>query len=170
MSEDVPGTPAPRKRKRMPVKPINRRGRQSQHAAARSLKIELRREDVARLRLRGKSVREIGRELGIAKSVVQEDLTAVYLRTQDSADDAILLERKMSLERLDMMLAGVIDRATTADLEAIDRVLRIDTRRSRLLGLDAPAKLEHAASAGVSEMLSKVSEAVARKRQRDGTQ
>jgi DNA-binding CsgD family transcriptional regulator len=171
MSEETTAAPAPTrkpKRKHMPYKKANRRGKQSRASAAKSLKMELRREQIAKLRLRGRSVRDIGRELGISKSVVQEDLTAIFLRAHDAADDAIALERQLSLERLDLLLGGIIDRATSADLEAIDRVLKIDHRRAKLLGLDAPAKLEHAATAGVSEMLSKVAEAVARKRQRDG--
>jgi lambda repressor-like predicted transcriptional regulator len=175
MSENpAPSASKPKRkrgRKRMSHKRVNPHAGAAQKRrgeAVRALKTEQRREEIAQLRLKGYSVRHIARQLGMKRSTVQDDLTVVYVRTQESADDAITLERQMSLARLDLLLNGIIDRASSADLEAIDRVLKIDHRRAKLLGLDAPAKMEHAASAGVSEMLSKVSEAVARKRRRDG--
>jgi hypothetical protein len=55
--------------------------------------------------------------------------------------------RLLELERLDRLLAGIWGRATggpdrPADLAALDRVLKIMERRSRLLGLDAPLHLD----------------------------
>jgi hypothetical protein len=54
-----------------------------------------------------------------------------------SKEDAVLL-RRMDLERLDKMLTGLWNKAKSGHEGAVDRVLRILERRSRLLGLDAP--------------------------------
>jgi hypothetical protein len=50
--------------------------------------------------------------------------------------------RTLELERLDRLWAGVWTQAKQGHLGSIDRCLRILERRARLLGLDAPLKVE----------------------------
>ena len=50
--------------------------------------------------------------------------------------------REMEAMRLDALLLGLWQKARSGDLQVIDRVLKIMDRRARLLGLDAPAKIE----------------------------
>lgn len=50
--------------------------------------------------------------------------------------------RDMELDRLDRLQAAVWTRAAGGDVKAIDSVLRIIDRRARLLGLDAPQKIQ----------------------------
>lgn len=47
---------------------------------------------------------------------------------------------EMELDRLDAMFLAIAGRAAQGDVAAIDRALRIQERRARLLGLDAPTQ------------------------------
>lgn len=149
--------------------------------------IELRRERVAKLRVRGYSMREIAAEVGVSLETVHSDVHAVLDRTIDSADDAIKRERAVSVARLDAALRSIwplidsdgdepdddgdieatIARATKR-LEAIDRVVRLDARRAKLLGLDTPTKQEVEVSAAeqLQGALAKLGEARQRKAER----
>lgn len=46
------------------------------------------------------------------------------------------------LDRLDRLQMGIWERAKDGDIRAIDAVLRIIDRRTRILGLDAPHKIQ----------------------------
>jgi len=50
--------------------------------------------------------------------------------------------RDVELDRLDRMQLGIWPKAKDGDMRAIDTVLRIQDRRARLLGLDAPTKIQ----------------------------
>jgi hypothetical protein len=55
---------------------------------------------------------------------------------QEPADDL----RRLELARLDDMLKAIAHHVASGNLTAIDRALKIQERRARLLGLDAPVK------------------------------
>jgi hypothetical protein len=116
----------------------------------------------ARLRTRGLTYRQIADELGFAgPGKAHEAVKRVLAETvQDAADDL----RAVELERLDQMYQAALKVLETehyaishgkviyledggpplADdgpvLAAMDRLLKIQERRAKLLGLDAPAK------------------------------
>jgi hypothetical protein len=79
---------------------------------------------------------------------VHSDLMAVLDRAVEKADDICRREREISLRRIDIAIKSLMDRAEAGDLEAIDRLVKLDVRRARLLGLDAPAKQEIAGPGG----------------------
>lgn len=88
-----------------------------------------------RLRSQGLSYREIGFRLGI-------DTSTAYRRCQRAlaavpAED-VQEHRALELDRLDALQYAIWEKAVNGNLNAIDRVLAIMTRRSKLLGLDAP--------------------------------
>lgn len=117
--------------------------------------------EAARLRTRGLSYDAIGEQLGLDKGnayrAVQRALQATV---QEPAEEL----RQLELARLDDMWAAVLEvleakhftvsqgrivyygDVPLADdapvLAAVDRLLRIQERRAKLLGLDAPAKAE----------------------------
>lgn len=118
--------------------------------------------NVWRLRLKGRSLRQIGAEVGLSHVYVREILERGYEeRIYPKVDEA----RTMELERLDELQQAawaVLERhhltvshgrivrdedgqAILDDgpvLNAIDRLLRVAERRARMLGLDAPTKVE----------------------------
>lgn len=126
--------------------------------------------EAVRLRSRGRTYQQISDELGYggagtAHRAVKKTLAEV---TRDAAEEHIAIQ----LERLDMMYQSVLDvlerqhytvsqgrliylhedapplEDDSPILAAVDRLVKIEERRSKLLGLDAPAKttVTHASS------------------------
>ncbi len=90
------------------------------------------------LRKGGATYRAIAKELGYggpgaAYKAIDRALKEVL---RDPAESV----RSLELERLDAMLMGIWPSAKGGDPAAIDRVLKLMERRSRLLGLDAPVR------------------------------
>ena len=56
--------------------------------------------------------------------------------------------KQMQISRLDTMLKAIWASVVAGNLGVIDRALRLEERRARLLGLDAPIKQEHTGAAG----------------------
>ncbi len=52
-------------------------------------------------------------------------------------------QRLLELSRLDAIQIPIFERAQRGDIEAIDTYLKIANRRAKLIGLDAPTKVEH---------------------------
>jgi len=63
---------------------------------------------------------------------------ALKKRVQEPADEL----RTLELDRLDDMLKAIAPHVQAGNLTAIDRALKIQDRRAKLLGLDMPAKLD----------------------------
>ena len=91
------------------------------------------------------------RKAGVSYAVIAERLcyrsgsgahaavgAALKKTLQEPADELRVLE----LERLDNMLLAIASQVKAGHLGAIDRALRIQERRAKLLGLDAAAKHE----------------------------
>lgn len=94
------------------------------------------------LRKKGLSYLAIGREMGLSESgahgCVTRALKALRAEAAESAEDV----RDLELQRLDRMLTIAEAAAEAGDLSAIDRVLRIQERRAKYLGLDAPTRTD----------------------------
>ena len=93
------------------------------------------------LRKAGKSLQEIADALGYRshKGAHEAIKAALVAMLQDATDEV----RRLEVARLDALLAGIWSEATGGKLFAIDRVLMIMDRRAKLLGLDAPQKVDH---------------------------
>jgi len=87
------------------------------------------------LRLRGKSYREIGRELGIghgtAQRWVQEVCDAVVLPNVEAV-------RKQEVDRLMRYLDRLDERVEEGDDKAISLAIKISERLTKMLGVDMP--------------------------------
>jgi len=99
-----------------------------------------RRQQCFALHLTGSTYAEIAIELGISRQacygLVQRELAR--LNTQTERDAGVL--RQLELSRLDSLVRACWKKAMAGNLGAIDRLLKISERRSRLLGLDRPVK------------------------------
>jgi hypothetical protein len=88
------------------------------------------------LRKAGLTFREIGERMGVtedrAHQIVTRELARLNARRAEDAGAVTRLE----VERLDVLLAAVWEKAAGGDPAAIDRVLAIMARRARLLGID----------------------------------
>ncbi|HYS41928.1 MAG TPA: hypothetical protein VEO01_40440 [Pseudonocardiaceae bacterium] len=142
---------------------MDRSGRGPKGRFVRTADTAERDAEAARLRARGQSYRAIAAELGYvdhagARKAVQRALVAIVAEPAEEVR-ALQLEQ---LDRLALAALGVLERnhVTVSHgriirddneqpilddgpvLTAIDRLLKIQERRAKLLGLDAPARHE----------------------------
>jgi hypothetical protein len=124
----------------------------------RKAQISERRKMVWDLRLRGKELQAIAEEIWAhyRKEGREDELPKKY-GVQGVHDDfkAIMAERaaleskeitdhvRLDASRLDTMIEVLWDRVTLGDTEAIETVRRLLERRSKLLGLNAPDRVDH---------------------------
>lgn len=118
---------------------------------AKSMTLAKQREkDALELRTRGFTYDRIAESLGISRAgaaeCVRRALAALKVETEEKAEEV----RDLELKRLDRMLEIAQAAADQGELGAIDRILRIQERRSKYLGLDAPAKSETHATVAAS--------------------
>lgn len=105
--------------------------------------IAARRVKALELRKSGASYRLIGQALGVdvatAWDDVQAELTALRMLTVKVAEDV----RTLELERLDRWLAKLEAHGIAAgDPQAINTAIRLSESRRKLLGVDAPLKVQ----------------------------
>lgn len=129
--EKAPKGPTSR---RKPVKGKRRRGtgRVTPMAIAQTRK----RARALDLRLQGWSYREIAAELGWSSS--KNSYYNVMKALDDTIAEPSAQVRAMELARLDVAMRPFMMRAAEGDADALNSVLKIMDRRTRLLGLDAP--------------------------------
>jgi hypothetical protein len=98
----------------------------------------------------GHAYSAIGKELGIsgptAYRYAQEALREFQVRTDADVQEHVALQ----VARLDAALASLEKRLAGGNVNAIDTMLKIEARRARLLGLDAPAKVAPTSPDGVT--------------------
>lgn len=97
-----------------------------------------RQRQALQLRAAGLSYRAIADQLGYAGP--SGAFKAVISALDDTVREPAREVRVLELERLDRLLAGVWEKATAGDIQAVAAALRVMERRARLLGLDAPDK------------------------------
>ena len=110
--------------------------------ATAELVIEQRRADVVRLRVSGWGIVEIAKHLEVSVGTVHSDLSAVLVRTREQANDSVKVERELSIARLEKAIRKIWPKVERGDLDAIDRLTRLEQRLAKLQGLDAPTKQE----------------------------
>lgn len=91
------------------------------------------------LRKAGATYDQIAERVGITREGARGAVARALAALSDVCTEEAKEVRQLELDRLDAMLLGLWQRASKGEVAAIDRVLRIQERRSRLLGLDAPA-------------------------------
>jgi len=114
--------------------------KRQREARALATRTATRRQQAVALRMSGATYQAIGDSLGITKKAawvhVQRGLAEIQGQVREQAE----MFREQELLRLDRMQVGLWTAATSGNVKAVLAVLRIIERRSRLLGLDAPAR------------------------------
>lgn len=98
------------------------------------------REQAVELRTRGHTYAQIAKACGVSIQSAYKAVVAYLEETRAVSREHAEEIRRLELDRLDRMLAAFGPRAEDGDAAAADRVLRIQERRAKLLGLDAPAE------------------------------
>ena len=109
-----------------------------QKATAKLLLSAERSKEAVALRLQGRTYDEIAAALGCGHGTAYRAVAGHLAATRAEAGETAQELREVELQRLDRLLAVVGPMAEGGDLQAVDRVLRIQERRSAYLGLDAP--------------------------------
>lgn len=109
------------------------------------LKINAREHEEKALALRraGTSYQQIGEALGITPSGAYRSVARVLARLRKTSDETAEEIRQQELMRLDEMQFALYPTARRGDVKAVETILKIQARRAKLLGLDAPEKLQH---------------------------
>ena len=108
---------------------------------AHRIERERRIADILSMRLAGNSLQAIGdaQDPPVSAQAVHKTIKRAI---ENMADEAVEQVRRIESLRMDEMTLTVFPAASAGDLAAIDRLLDIMRRRSRLLGLDVrPARL-----------------------------
>jgi len=92
------------------------------------------------LRIAGLSYRRIGAQLGISYSSAFTYVREIMNELRKECKELAETYRDLELERLDQAQAAIYNKVLQGDVAAIDRLIRIQERRSKLLGLDKPQK------------------------------
>lgn len=107
----------------------------------KKIRVAERQAAVLQLRLAGLPFSRIAEQLGIsigyANKLATRALAEYHTSAQSDAGDLLAL----SISRLDRLMATLWPRAIGGNLGAVDRVLAVEQRRARLLGLEAPTRL-----------------------------
>lgn len=127
--------------------PTTRAGRAEKARAARARSAEMEGQALA-MRRQGKTYAVIGERLGVttqhAHRIVRKAIDKVIKINSETAEHL----RQIELMNLDAMQAGLIDKAEAGDVYAVDRILKIQERRAKLTGIDAPDKVAQTDSQG----------------------
>jgi hypothetical protein len=110
--------------------------------------VEERRKRAIALRLDGKNYRTIAAELGVGLATAYRDVAAVIDRTKAEANESADEVRSLELERHDRAIDGLMPHVDAGDPRACDTLVRLQERRSKYLGLDAPTRHEHTGAEG----------------------
>ena len=130
------------------------------HRFARTLETAERDGEIARLRSTGMSFADIGAQFGISKQAAHQGFKRALAETVREASEDVRVTELARLDRLYQEALAVLEaehlmvqngRIIRSDdgapllnfaprLGAIDRALKVQERRAKLLGLDAPAK------------------------------
>lgn len=102
------------------------------------------REDLALAdRLQGMTLARIAERRGYGSPAsAYKAIEAALRRARPAGTQTPEAARELMLARLDAALDGIWPWVRDGSLEHIDRMLKIEARRARLLGLDAPVKID----------------------------
>jgi hypothetical protein len=102
-----------------------------------------RRVKVAQLRLAGiHDQRQIAHQLNVSQPTISRDFKALDAQFRATAAQDIAAAKGLDLQRAEFLISKIWVRATSGNLDAIDRVDKLLNRRAKILGLEAPKKVE----------------------------
>jgi hypothetical protein len=114
----------------------------SKHSKTRAVNIEAvdKRKHVVELRRAGHGWDEVAKQAGYASRGAA--YTAFTLALKEVVREPTRELVELELQRLDALFLAMWELAKQGDYQATDRAIRIMERRAKLLGLDAPERIE----------------------------
>lgn len=129
-----------------------KRRKRSPKQVAKAIAIEKRRARAIKLKLEGHGYRAVAAKLGVSVETAYSDVQAVLDETRRGARNDAEQERRLQLERLDVLvqkLTPLLDDEDKA-ARAAEVLKGVEERRAKLLGLDSPNKFEHSGPDGAA--------------------
>lgn len=135
----------------------------TENRSAKQDEIAIRRTKALELRARGKGFQEIADTLGVSIGTAHTDVRTAMVEYAKEAEGNIQAERGIELRRLERALTvveevllheeptdagedgdilGMIESSRELKLKALDRLVKIQEQRAKLLGLYAPERRE----------------------------
>lgn len=100
------------------------------------------REQALDLRCAGLSYQRIGEKMGISTARAHQLVSNAMDQTRQAITAGADELRAAEVARLDGMLEKLWIKAKRGEVAAVDRVLKIGERRAKLLGIEAPVRIE----------------------------
>ena len=116
-----------------------------------------RRSQVAHFYLAGYTYQQLAEALDVSRRTIASDLAAIREEWVESAREDIGKLKGLQNRRLDVALRSIWGEVLKGDLRAINGFIKIEDRRAKLLGLDAPvgvtmsAQVDHGTGQGMSQ-------------------
>jgi Homeodomain-like domain-containing protein len=107
-----------------------------------------RRQKALDLRMAGARYRQIGAQLGVSYQTAYRDVQAALGELAPLQASKAEKLRELEVERCDKLTLALWPKARNGDEKAVRTIVAVMDRRAKLLGLDAPTKLEHGGSDG----------------------
>jgi hypothetical protein len=102
-----------------------------------------RRREVGRLRASGlRDQREIARRLEVGQATISRDFAALDQEYRAAALADIITEKGRDLDRVETLIAAIWGEALGGAVGVIDRVIDLMQLRAKILGLEAPTKID----------------------------
>src|SRR5262245_29761069 len=108
----------------------------------RRLKAAETKRQVIELRRAGHAFVEIADQVGISRQRAHQIVRDHLAETNRLSSETIEQYRQQELDRLDQMQAAIWDKAQAGELKAVEVLVKIAQFRSRLLGLEAPKRVD----------------------------
>ncbi len=113
-----------------------------QTTPAKRLNAVQRRIRVLEMTQAGQTVREIGAALGVSHGTAWNDLKRALKEYADQQTVETATLRALEQERLEQLHDAVWPKALAGNVNAVEAVLAVMTRRAKLLGLDVPVRVD----------------------------
>jgi hypothetical protein len=101
-----------------------------------------RRRKALELRVQGYTYKEIGREIGCGANRAGQMIRDLIAERAGELDDLVREQVELANVRLDAGVKALWPQYVQGDTDAVQAMMRIEERRAKLNGLDAPAKIQ----------------------------
>ncbi|MDH5508833.1 MAG: hypothetical protein OEZ32_00595 [Nitrospinota bacterium] len=101
-----------------------------------------RKREAVQLRKEGLTLAKIGQRLGVSAVMVHKYIKSELEAIRADTHETAIMERDIALLRLESIIGISYKKAKEGDWKAASLMLKAMERQAKLLGLDAPTKLE----------------------------
>ena len=117
-------------------------------------------ETALELRIAGLSFDQIAERLGVSYTTAYVDVSAALAKSAESTKEKTAELRELGVARCERIVAELMPQASIP--KAAEVILKAEGRRAKLLGLDAPQKIEHSGAVDFGATRDALAQAIAK--------